>query len=109
MHMFVAFHVLHFVFGALILSFFILFAASKAEGLVALFGNVLGVLLLLCALLGVVGAVMMHGEGDKGREWMDRMHGGAWGPPWMHDEHAPPASPSAPAAPAKPAPATPSH
>lgn len=91
MHWYFAFHFLHVILGALILSFFVLFAASKAEGLVSLFGNILGVLLLLIGILAIVCIVWMHLQGDKAHEWMDRMHHGAWGgPPGMHDDDAPP-------------------
>jgi hypothetical protein len=97
MHWYFAFHFLHVIFGALILSFFVLFAASKAEGLVSIFGNILGLALLVIGVLAIVGVVMMHFGGDKGREWMEHMHqGGAWGPPAMHQDEAAPAQPAPP-------------
>lgn len=90
----------------LVLAFFILFAASKAEGLVALLGNVLGVWVIIVAVLHIVAYFlpgtfgmregMMHGGG--------MMHGR-----WMHqwsDEAQPQASPTTPSQ-AVPAPATP--
>ena len=105
MHGFFAFGVVHHVLIALILSFFILFAASKADGLVKLFGNILGVLLLLVAVLGIVFAGMhaMHGGDDQQKGWMG-MHGG-----WDHMMlgHAPPGSGTAPAAPAPASPKKP--
>jgi len=41
----------------LVLAFFVLFAAQKAEGLVKLLGNVVGVWLLILAILVIVGCV----------------------------------------------------
>lgn len=113
MHFFLMHAVMH-LMAALILSFFILFAASKADGIVKLFGNVLGILILVLAIAGVVlGALHMHDHKDM--MGGDRMHG--WGPPWMHHDDGdespaqatPPATPAQPAtpAPAQPAPATP--
>jgi len=64
----------------LILAFFILFAASKAEGLVALFGNVLGIWVIAVAVLHIVGYFMpgmmgMHGEGVMHDQWMHHWGG----------------------------------
>src|SRR5262245_3822226 len=41
----------------LVLAFFVLFAAQKAEGLVKLLGNVVGVWLLILAILVIIGCV----------------------------------------------------
>jgi hypothetical protein len=90
---------MHWILGAVlhatvlgIVAFFILFAASKAEGLVALLGRILGLWVLLIALLALAGGItaamnggkpfgmdIMHGPGGPG--WM--MHGEN-GPGWMH-------------------------
>jgi hypothetical protein len=76
-----------------IISFFVLFAASKSEGLVKLFGTILGLLLFVVAVLHIVGALTapmfggkpfgmdMHGMHDH---WMHHWdHGGQpdMGPP----------------------------
>jgi hypothetical protein len=87
-----------------VIAFFVLFAASRASGLVAMLGNLLGYWILLLAILGLIigigsvvtGKPMMGLMGDK--PWM--MHGG-WhhmGPPQPAAEPAPSAAP----APAKP-------
>lgn len=79
----------------LIVAFFILFAASKAEGIVSLFGNILGVWVVLVALLHIVGFLM---PGMMGKAGM--MEGGMHGH-WMHhggQEDAQPAPAAAPAA-----------
>ena len=90
----------------LIVAFFIFFAAQKADGLVSLFGNILGALLVLGAVFHIVGMfvpgmAMKIGMHDEG---MMRGH-------WMHHEDASGGGgggvPSPMAAPAKPAPAAP--
>jgi hypothetical protein len=91
----------------LIVAFFIFFAAQKADGLVSLFGNILGALLVLGALFHIVGMFvpslgMKIGMHDDG---MMRGH-------WMHHEDAAgggavPSPMAAPAKPAAPAPAAP--
>jgi hypothetical protein len=103
MHHFMIMHVAM----LLIVAFFIFFAAQKADGLVSLFGNILGVLIVLGALFHIVGMfvpsmAMKMGMHDDG------MHGH-----WMHHEDAGGGVPSpmpmtvAPAKPAAPAPAAP--
>ena len=92
----------------LIVAFFIFFAAQKADGLVSLFGNVLGALLVLGALFHIVG-LFVPGLGMKMGMHDDGMMRGHW----MHHEDAQPATPMqpdaapAPAKPAAPAPAAP--
>lgn len=89
----------------LILAFFILFAASKADGFVRLLGYVLGGWLVLAAVLHVA-APFVPG--------MSGMHEGMMHGHWMHrwDDKEPlptqvpsPAQPAQPAAPPAPAPA----
>jgi hypothetical protein len=97
-----------------VIAFFILFAASRAEGFVALLGRLLGYWILLLALaglaFGIFGAVT--GRHMMGPGWM--MHHRGWdhmGPPGTWNEPVPPptGAPATPAPeqPAKPAPATP--
>ncbi|MGD0144468.1 MAG: hypothetical protein ABSC92_15050 [Rhizomicrobium sp.] len=92
---------------ALIIAFFILFAASKAEGLVKALGTVLGLWVLALTILMVVGAVTapMFGGKPFGMDWHG-MHDH-----WMHHDgdHGgmgmapPPAAVPAPVQPAAPA------
>ena len=61
----------------LIVAFFIFFAAQKADGIVSLFGNILGALLVLGAVFHIVGMfvpgmAMKMGMHDDG---MMRVHG----------------------------------
>ncbi|MGZ5988054.1 MAG: hypothetical protein ACXWLZ_03280 [Rhizomicrobium sp.] len=96
-----------------IVGYLLLYTASRAEGLVALIGRLLGLWVFLLAILSVVAVVTMTMFGGK-PFGVDMMHGYAHGPGWMHhwgrdgdrDGGTPPAT-SAPAAPAKPAPAKP--
>ena len=108
MHFFAIAAVLHTLIVA-VLAFFVLFAASKADGFVRLLGNVLGWILLIAAVLSLVFGIfhVMTGKGPM-------MEGG--GPHWMmHWEHGapPPAMAPPPAAapqtPAPPATPTPKH
>ena len=109
------FQIMH-VAMILIVAFFIFFAAQKADGLVSLFGNLLGALLLLGAALHIAAMFMpgfmgmkpgtMH-EGMMRDHWMHHMDGGtapapAAVPAPAKSSLAPPA-----AAPATPAPAAP--
>lgn len=89
---------MHFLFGAVlhataiaVIGFFVLFAASKASGIVRAVGTVLGWWLWILAVLSVVCAVACPAMGDKGGPWADRMHG------WMHGSDKPEAAPPAPA------------
>ena len=90
-----------------IVGYLLLFTASKAEGLVALIGRLLGLWVFLLAILSVVAVVtapmfggklfgieMMHDHGPGG--WMHHM-GPPPGPP-----PPPPAQAAPPAPPAKP-------
>ena len=101
MHFFAIAAVLHTLIIA-VLAFFVLFAASKADGFVRLLGNVLGWILLIAALLGLVFGILhvMTGKGPMmegdGSHWMMR---------WEHGAASAPQPPGAPqqAAPAQPA------
>jgi len=95
------FQIMH-VAMILIVAFFIFFAAQKADGLVSLFGNVLGALLLLGAALHIVAMFMPGVLGMK----PDMMHDGMMRGHWMHHMDAPATATPAPAA--APAPAKPS-
>ena len=90
----------------LIVAFFVLFAASKAEGIVSLFGYLLGAWLVLGAVLHVVGFFMPGALGMK-----PGPHEGTMREHWMHhwgEQQAAPAPAAAPAAkPATPAPKKP--
>jgi len=94
--------VIHFLIAhvtvLLIVAFFILFAASKTEGLVALFGRILGIWVVLVAILHIVGFFAPGMMGMKG------FSPGAMHDHWMHHwgqpEGAAPAATPAPAAPA---------
>jgi hypothetical protein len=103
MHGFFLVHAVIHLLACLTVAFFILFAAGKADGLVKLFGNVLGIVFILIGIAGVVLGVMHHGDHDK--MMGDRMHG--WDAPWMHGQPPPSAAPANPATPAPAAPATP--
>lgn len=91
------------VTALLILAFFILFAASKADGLVSALGRILAAWLFLLAILHIVGHFAPGVFGNK-----------AFGPGMMHDhwmmhhwdQQAAPAAPATPA-PAQPAMAPP--
>ena len=94
MHFFAIAAVLHTLIIA-VLAFFVLFAASKADGFVRLLGNVLGWILLIAAVLGLVFGVV-HVISGKG----PMMEGG---PHWMHWDHGQPeAAPMQPATPTPP-------
>ena len=97
-HFFILAGLLHATLLAVI-GFFVLFAASRSEGLLKLVGNVLGIWLFVIAVLAIVGGVMggpMHG-GPMG--WRGGHHA-----PWMQSDQlaasaAPAVAPSsAPAA-----------
>ena len=86
----------------LIVAFFILFVAQKADGIVALFGNILGAWVVIIAVLHVVGFFV------PGMMGMKEMHGGMMHEHWVHEwggkpDGAAPA-PAPAAAPATPAP-----
>lgn len=104
---------MHWIMGAVlhatviaIFAFFILFAASKAEGFTALLGRLLGYWVLLIAILALAGGIYF---GVTGKGPPDMWHGHP-GPGWMHHwgppggpmmQPPPPPPPGAPA-PAKP-------
>ena len=85
----------------LIVAFFIFFAAQKADGIVSLFGNILGALLVLGAVFHIVGLFVPSMAMKMGMHDDGMMRG-----QWMHHEDAG-GTPSPMAAPAKPAPAAP--
>ena len=89
MHPFLVGAVLH-ATVMLVLAFFVLFAASKADGLVKTLGNLLGGWLVILAVLAIVGAATapMFGGRPFGMEFMGRMHHG-WGPPPAEQQPAP--------------------
>jgi hypothetical protein len=98
---------MHFIVGAVlhataiaVLGFFVLFAASKASGIVKLAGTLLGWWLWILAVLAIVCAVVCPNMGDK--PWMGHMGMRGSPPP---DAMAAPAKPDA--APAQAAPAAP--
>jgi succinate dehydrogenase/fumarate reductase cytochrome b subunit len=70
-----------------IVGYALLFSASKAEGVVALIGRLLGVWVFLLAILSVVGAVAIHMAGGKlfGMDFSHPPHGPGhmemWAPP----------------------------
>lgn len=108
------FHVIHHVVIVLIVAFFVLFAASKADGLVKLLGTIIGLVLLAVAVLHIVIAAWAMSGGKPFGMDMHGMHGGPGGwmhHGWMHHDGGPPpgapATPATPAAPAAPAPAQP--
>src|SRR5579863_3642687 len=85
----------------LVVAFFILFAAQKADGLVSLLGTVLGVWVVIVAVLHVVGFFMpgMMGMKDMHESGM-REH---WMHHWGYDSASPTAAPNQPVPPAQPA------
>jgi hypothetical protein len=87
--------VLH-AFAAAVLAFFILFAASKAEGFVRLLGNLLGWVLLIGVVAGLAFGIYGAATGQH-PPWLDRGHMG-----WMmrgSDDEQTPSTPGAPATP----------
>ncbi len=94
------------VTGLLIIAFFVLFAASKAEGLVSLLGRILAAWLVLVAILHVVWHFAPGVLGDKFGPGM--MHGEMMHDHWMHWGQQPaPAAAPAPVQPAAPSPKKP--
>ena len=105
MHMGMLAHAILHATVAGVIGFFVLFAASKAEGIVKFVGTILGWWLWIIAVLSIVCVFVCPMMGGKmGEKW--GMHGD-----WMHSSSG--AAPAAPApnamAPAKPdaAPAAP--
>lgn len=106
MHFFAIAAVLHTLIVA-VLAFFVLFAASKADGFVRLLGNVLGWILLIAAVLGLVFGIfhVMTGKGpmmEGGSHWMMHWDRGAQPPGAQPPATAPPAAPAQPATPTPP-------
>jgi len=94
--------IVHFAFvvtALLIVAYFLLLTASKAGGLIAAFGRVLGLWLLVLAAIIVGGIATAHLNGGKpyGMDFPMGTHHG-----WMHGY-----GPNAPAGPAPPPPAQP--
>jgi len=92
---FMWFGVLHHVIVLAVVAFFVLFAASKADGFVKILGNVLGYLFLILAVLSIVcAAIAPNFAGHPfGMTFMERMHHGMMGP----GSDQPPGPPPAPA------------
>ena len=102
MHFFAFAMVMHTLIVAVV-AFFILFAASKADGFVRLLGNILGWIILVLGLLGFALGIVHVATGrgpDMGHDHWMMMH-------WDHDRDGPPAPMAAPAEPNAPAPAAP--
>lgn len=80
---FFAFGALHHALAVAVVAFFVLFAASKAEGFVRIFGNVLGWLLLVLVVVilacGIATIFGVHPFGGWGMGGMP--HWGHMGPP----------------------------
>ncbi len=103
---------MHWILGAVlhatvigVIAFFVLFAASKAEGFVALLGRLLGYWVLLIAIAALAAGIYF---GMTGKGPMEMMHGHPgwghhWGPGPMMQPPAPPPS----GAPLMPPPASP--
>ena len=93
MHPFFFFGAIHHVLVVAVVAFFVLFAASKAEGFVKILGNVLGYLLLIFAVLLIVCAAFA--PTSDGRTGFSATH---WGMSWgYHTQGPPPAQPALPA------------
>jgi hypothetical protein len=67
-----------------VIAFFVLFTASKTEGLLRIFGHILGIWLVVLAVLAIVGALLGP---MLGLPMMDHMHHG-----WMQQQPAAPHS-----------------
>src|SRR5690349_13312963 len=81
------------------IAFFILFAASKAEGFVRLLGNLLGWIVLLVAILFLAMAASDMTTGQR-PPWLERAHG------WMmrgNEGETAPTQPATAASPNEPA------
>ena len=99
------------IFGAVlhatafaVIGFFVLFAASKTDGLLGALGKLLGAWLYLLAILAIACAVLMPLTGGHlfGMTMPERM-GPAWMSHWEHHCGTAPAAPAAKAMPAVPA------
>jgi hypothetical protein len=96
---------IHHATAALIVAFFVLFAAGKSEGLVKLLGTVLGLWILVLTIVGVVGIVTapMFGGKPFGMDFHG-MHDH-----WMHHDGGPGMTPPPAGTPMQPAPMPGSH
>jgi hypothetical protein len=92
MHPFFFVGAIHHVLVVAVVAFFVLFAASKAEGFVKILGNVLGYLLLIFAVLLIVCATFAPTFG--GHAGFGGMHWGMGGA--YHMQGPPPAQPAPP-------------
>jgi|SRR5580693_8149106 hypothetical protein len=100
------FHAIAMVLHTLIvavLAFFVLFAASKADGFVRLLGNILGWIILAAAVLGLAAGIfhvvtgkgpMMDGDQHMMMLWHHGDHGPMMGPPPSQPAPAQPATPA---------------
>jgi len=81
-----------------VIGFFVLFAASKAEGLVKRIGNILGAWLYILAALALIGWIVVGATAGAmlGRHMMGFHH--PWGPSAWPANAAPPGNAAAPAA-----------
>ncbi|MBU6297119.1 MAG: hypothetical protein KGJ79_12760 [Alphaproteobacteria bacterium] len=90
------FGAVHHVIVLALMAFFVLFAASKAEGFVKVLGQVLGYLLLIAALLWIVGCATapMFGGHPFGMTFVERTNAPMMGPVWTsHPAPSPAATP----------------
>ena len=99
MYPFFFYGAVHHLILVVVLAFFVLFAARKADGFVKILGNVLGYLLLILAVLWIVWAATAPTFGGRpfGMTTMGYMHPGmeqGWG---HHMWGPPPAQPAPPA------------
>ncbi|MGA7675441.1 MAG: hypothetical protein WCA78_10415 [Rhizomicrobium sp.] len=99
MHPFFFIGAVHHVIVVAVIAFFVLFAASKANGFVKILGNVLGYLLLIAAVLCFLAAATAPFFGGRpfGMNAMGYMHPGmeqGWD---HHMQGPPPAQPAPPA------------
>ncbi len=72
MHMEMLAHAVLHATVAGVIGFFVLFAASKASGIVRLVGTILGWWLWIIAILSIVCVFVCPMMGDKGAGWMHR-------------------------------------
>lgn len=91
------FHMVAHITGLLVLAFFVLFAAGKAEGFVRLLGTILGWWLVILAVLLIVACVTRPMFGGKPFDMdIQGMHG------WIHHDGTQPDQQPAQPAPPKP-------
>jgi hypothetical protein len=90
-----------------VIGFFVLFAASKSEGLLNLLGKLLGAWLYLLAVLAIACAILLPmTDGHPFGMMMPERMGTVWMSQWEHHRQTAPIAPAAkptPAVPAKPA------